>query len=326
MSAFALDGRRDREFQRTFRKALVISLACHGAVVLMMALSSMFGGNTQKLPRTMPVSLMSAPPGPKPSAATPPPAKKKKQKAVAKPPPEKPQKKPEPKKEPEPEPEPESKKEPEPEPEPEPKKEKKTPKKKAPDKPEKKISPRKKEDSVKKNQQKEKEEPKKKKEKAESIEPPSPPGKDEQKVSKNESPSTLASNPDIEAARRLRAGASSGTTTTKETSWNSASELIKEDPRMKTYHSTIGGQIRDYWILPPSVPEGQGLHVDVIVTVDQKGNVLDHEIVHKSGHPDFDQSVKDLIQKLERLPAVPVEVPGGELELPLRFVPEGYER
>jgi len=318
MSAYALDNGRDREFQRAFKKAVIISLAFHCAVVLAMAVSAMFGEKTESMPRTMPVSLMSAAPGPPPSKSTAvaPPDKKEEKKTLPTPPPKKPEPKPEPK--PKPPPQPEKKEEP----------------KKGPDKKleKKTISPKKEEVVKKKDKQEKKKEEKKeevrketKPEKTSSPATPEPPAKKDTEIAKNDAPSALASNPDIEAARRLQGppGVEGGTSSRAQ--WNSAMEVIEKDPRMKVYQGTVGGYIRDYWVLPPSVPEGQGLHVDVMIKVDQNGNVLDYEIVHESGHADFDQSVKDLLKNIERIPSVPVQVPGGELELPLRFIPEGYD-
>ncbi len=333
MSAYAMDNGRDRGFQRAFKKAVIISLAFHCAIFLAMAVSAMFGKETETMPRTMPVSLMNAAPGPpsSQSAALAPskPTQKEEKKTVPTPPP----KKPEPK--PEPEPETEKIKKTDPPPKPEKTEKKKEPEKEPAKKPEKKTISPKKEEVVKKEDKQEKKEEKKKEEvrkgpepeseKASAPEPPKAPAEKDKEIAKSDAPSTLASNPDIEAARRLQGppGVEGGTSSRSQ--WNSAMEVIEKDPRMKMYQGTVGTYIRDYWILPPSVPEGQGLRVDVMIKVDQNGNILDYEIVHESGHADFDQSVKDLLKNIERIPSVPVQVPGGELELPLRFIPEGYD-
>lgn len=103
--------------------------------------------------------------------------------------------------------------------------------------------------------------------------------------------------------------------------WHNAMAGIEGDLRMMHYHEEAGVWLRDAWRLPATVPSDTGLHVDVILRVDEAGNILDYEIINLSPHPDLNRSVEMLLEEIKKLPPLPYSTRGGFLKLPLRFEP-----
>ena len=304
MSVYAAKARDpDREINQAFKRAVIYSAGAHLVLILAMTIgawaSSARPGKATKTPygNSIQVGLYSAPPIIEPAPQKTEAAKPEKPKTTepTKPPPATP--KPEP-----PKPEPAK---PATIPKPEPKKE-----------PEKKP------------------EPPKKPEPAKKPEPTKPaPAKPAPADNRLEPPPSLPDDKarDVadarEAMRRTgdpgppgRPGSPSGSGE----EFDEIMEIIERDVRMKFYQGDVGSQFSLYWKPPPSVPAYQGLRVDVLLIVDNQGNVKDYEIVYRSGNADLDRSVETVLKTIRKLPPPPRPAPDNRTIIPLRFRPDEF--
>lgn len=110
------------------------------------------------------------------------------------------------------------------------------------------------------------------------------------------------------------------------TAFDAALSGITGDPELLAYYNQVTVDLNRAWRLPPTVPSDPQLYVDVILTVDKRGNILGWVITHYSGNPELDRSVERLFKGLNQMTAPPAaKLNSEQLELPLRFRPVGEE-
>ena len=126
---------------------------------------------------------------------------------------------------------------------------------------------------------------------------------------------------DIELARSMINNSEKPSSADDDKEWNEAMAGIEGDIRMTHYRDEAGMILKEAWRLPTTVPSDAGLHVDVIIKVDEVGNILSYKIINPSGNPDLDRSVEMLLIEVKKLPSFPYSAKSGFLELPLRFMP-----
>ncbi|GAB4536547.1 MAG: hypothetical protein Fur0020_04660 [Thermodesulfovibrionia bacterium] len=81
-----------------------------------------------------------------------------------------------------------------------------------------------------------------------------------------------------------------------------------------SYYAIVSEMIWSKWIYPDI--KSSGLEAIISIRIDDKGNIISHEIEKTSGNPLFDQSVLRAISKANPLPPPPM---GIETEIGVRF-------
>jgi TonB family protein len=89
--------------------------------------------------------------------------------------------------------------------------------------------------------------------------------------------------------------------------------------RLQAYQERVREKIIDAWILPLPPEEAHNLQAIALLFVSREGQIERLEIVQPSGHPLFDASLQQAIQRAVPLPALPDDYPGERLEVEMRF-------
>ncbi|HWP34582.1 MAG TPA: TonB family protein, partial [Thermodesulfobacteriota bacterium] len=92
--------------------------------------------------------------------------------------------------------------------------------------------------------------------------------------------------------------------------------------KFSEYYNLAAQQIRGYWLVPEWV-RAHDVNVVVSVKVARDGRIVSITIERRSGNPGLDQSVERALEKarLARLPPLPEEFPGQEMEFGIIFNP-----
>jgi protein TonB len=106
-----------------------------------------------------------------------------------------------------------------------------------------------------------------------------------------------------------------------EADWDNAIAGLEGDIMLKNYQAGAGEALGRAWRVPATVPTHIDLEVRVLIIADQDGNILDYQIVGYSNNPELDRSVERLMERAEKVPPPPFDVLGGQIIIPLRFVP-----
>ncbi len=93
------------------------------------------------------------------------------------------------------------------------------------------------------------------------------------------------------------------------------------ETRFQNYYNTISKRVREEWVFPPEVDEGERLEAIVTITIKEDGSLKKVELESTSGNVFFDRSVLRAVRKAAPFPPLPKEYPGNEMEIGIRFRP-----
>jgi periplasmic protein TonB len=102
-----------------------------------------------------------------------------------------------------------------------------------------------------------------------------------------------------------------------------ATRVIGGTPKVEpTWASGVVKHLQQYKRYPGDAQtKNEEGTVILAFSVDRTGHVLEHHIVHSSGHPDLDEEVMSLIERAQPLPPFPASMSQAQLDLtvPIRF-------
>ena len=93
------------------------------------------------------------------------------------------------------------------------------------------------------------------------------------------------------------------------------------ETRFQSYYNTISKRVREEWVFPPEVDEGERLEAIVTITIKRDGSLKRVELESTSGNVFFDRSVLRAVRKAAPFPPLPQGYPGDEMEIGIRFRP-----
>lgn len=91
---------------------------------------------------------------------------------------------------------------------------------------------------------------------------------------------------------------------------------------MALYYTRVWNKVRSNWTLPDEWRTGK-LEAVVVLTVLADGRIADMRFEKKSGHAQFDQSVRRAVERSDPLPKLPASLNKASEEIGIRFRPEG---
>ena len=91
---------------------------------------------------------------------------------------------------------------------------------------------------------------------------------------------------------------------------------------MALYYTRVWNKVRSNWTLPDEWRTGK-LEAVVVLTVLADGRIADMRFEKKSGHAQFDQSVRRAVERSDPLPKLPASLNKASQEIGIRFRPEG---
>ena len=93
------------------------------------------------------------------------------------------------------------------------------------------------------------------------------------------------------------------------------------ETRFQSYYNTISKKVKDAWVFPPEVDEGERLEAIVTITIKRDGNLEKVELEATSGNVFFDRSVLRAVRKAAPFPPLPKGYLGDTMEIGIRFRP-----
>jgi len=107
--------------------------------------------------------------------------------------------------------------------------------------------------------------------------------------------------------------------------WNALVGGINADFEKRAYYQRAAVVYRQNWIAPVSVPQDSNIFVRVAVRIDIEGNVIDYQVLSWSQNPDFDRSVKRVLDIVKKLPPPPLPSGSRWLTIGIEFTPAEEE-
>jgi TonB family protein len=97
-----------------------------------------------------------------------------------------------------------------------------------------------------------------------------------------------------------------------------ASPAVKA-PLPAWYYASVREIMYGAWVQPASLTAASGHQVRVQLTVARDGRITAKRILHRSGHPDMDESVNAALSAVGRLKALPAQYSGPDVDITITF-------
>ena len=93
------------------------------------------------------------------------------------------------------------------------------------------------------------------------------------------------------------------------------------ETRFQNYYNLISKKVKEEWVFPPEVDEGERLEAIVTITISRNGSLRKVELESTSGNVFFDRSVLRAVRKASPFSPLPKEYMGRDMEIGIRFRP-----
>jgi len=99
------------------------------------------------------------------------------------------------------------------------------------------------------------------------------------------------------------------------------SPSITNDEIEHTYWGAVAQRVRSFWMLPETIKWDTDLLVQVVITLNKNGEILNVQFDQRSRDPQFDQIVMEAIKKASPMPRFPELMPQETTQIGLKFRP-----